>query len=145
MLCLYFWKGASGCLKCDSAPTPSVDPAFLGLSHTSAPPSKLGSVSRCNDPLSCVFYYYYYYDIVYDMAVGLLSVCLTGRQRSELEDLRRQLEENKSLAERTLQEELEKMREEHHQRHQVTQSKSQIITLSAWALGSLLIQCTVCD
>uniref|UniRef100_A0A3P9I8Y8 Centrosomal protein 131 n=1 Tax=Oryzias latipes TaxID=8090 RepID=A0A3P9I8Y8_ORYLA len=40
-------------------------------------------------------------------------------QRSELEDLRRQLEENSRLAERALREELEKSREEQEKRHQL--------------------------
>ncbi|XP_006793410.1 centrosomal protein of 131 kDa [Neolamprologus brichardi] len=41
------------------------------------------------------------------------------RQRAELEDLRRQLEENSSLAGRALKEELDKTREEQERRHQV--------------------------
>ncbi|XP_023805049.1 centrosomal protein of 131 kDa isoform X2 [Oryzias latipes] len=44
---------------------------------------------------------------------------LAARQRSELEDLRRQLEENSRLAERALREELEKSREEQEKRHQM--------------------------
>ncbi|XP_070783130.1 centrosomal protein of 131 kDa [Enoplosus armatus] len=44
---------------------------------------------------------------------------LAARQRAELEDLRRQLEENSSLAGRTLREELDKTREEQERRHQV--------------------------
>ncbi|KAM4524861.1 centrosomal protein of 131 kDa isoform 3-T3 [Odontesthes bonariensis] len=44
---------------------------------------------------------------------------LAARQRSELEDLRRQLEENSSLAGRALREELDKTREEQERRHQV--------------------------
>ncbi|XP_030631202.1 centrosomal protein of 131 kDa [Chanos chanos] len=44
---------------------------------------------------------------------------LSTRQRAELEDLRRQLEENSSLAGRALREELEKSREEQERRHQV--------------------------
>nr|XP_046232926.1 centrosomal protein of 131 kDa isoform X2 [Scatophagus argus] len=44
---------------------------------------------------------------------------LTARQRAELEDLRRQLEENSSLAGRALREELDKSREEQERRHQV--------------------------
>ncbi|XP_074476869.1 centrosomal protein of 131 kDa isoform X5 [Sebastes fasciatus] len=44
---------------------------------------------------------------------------LTARQRAELEDLRRQLEENSSLAGRALREELDKTREEQERRHQV--------------------------
>ncbi|XP_047465469.1 centrosomal protein of 131 kDa isoform X2 [Mugil cephalus] len=44
---------------------------------------------------------------------------LASRQRSELEDLRRQLEENSSLAGRALREELDKSREEQERRHQV--------------------------
>uniref|UniRef100_A0A8C9ZL96 Centrosomal protein 131 n=1 Tax=Sander lucioperca TaxID=283035 RepID=A0A8C9ZL96_SANLU len=41
------------------------------------------------------------------------------RQRAELEDLRRQLEDNSSLAGRALREELDKTREEQERRHQV--------------------------
>uniref|UniRef100_A0A4W6FVQ5 Centrosomal protein 131 n=1 Tax=Lates calcarifer TaxID=8187 RepID=A0A4W6FVQ5_LATCA len=41
------------------------------------------------------------------------------RQRAELEDLRRQLEENSSMAGRALREELDKTREEQERRHQV--------------------------
>ncbi|XP_075937686.1 centrosomal protein of 131 kDa isoform X1 [Anarhichas minor] len=44
---------------------------------------------------------------------------LAARQRGELEDLRRQLEENSSLAGRALREELDKTREEQERRHQV--------------------------
>nr|XP_019966291.1 PREDICTED: centrosomal protein of 131 kDa isoform X4 [Paralichthys olivaceus] len=44
---------------------------------------------------------------------------LAARQRVELEDLRRQLEENNSLAGRALREELDKTREEQERRHQV--------------------------
>uniref|UniRef100_A0A8C2WXE6 Centrosomal protein 131 n=1 Tax=Cyclopterus lumpus TaxID=8103 RepID=A0A8C2WXE6_CYCLU len=44
---------------------------------------------------------------------------LAARQRAELEDLRRQLEENSSLAGRALREELDKSREEQERRHQV--------------------------
>lgn len=44
---------------------------------------------------------------------------LSYRQRAELEDLRRQLEENSSLAGRALREELDKTREEQERRHQV--------------------------
>ncbi|XP_028287624.1 centrosomal protein of 131 kDa isoform X2 [Parambassis ranga] len=44
---------------------------------------------------------------------------LAARQRAELEDLRQQLEENSSLAGRTLREELDKIREEQGKRHQV--------------------------
>ncbi|RVE59877.1 hypothetical protein OJAV_G00193350 [Oryzias javanicus] len=44
---------------------------------------------------------------------------LAARQRTELEDLRRQLEENSCLAERTLRDELEKTREEQERRHQM--------------------------
>lgn len=46
-------------------------------------------------------------------------MCLSCRQRAELEDLRRQLEENSSLAGRALREELDKTREEQERRHQV--------------------------
>ncbi|XP_039990410.1 centrosomal protein of 131 kDa isoform X1 [Xiphias gladius] len=46
-------------------------------------------------------------------------VQLAARQRAELEDLRRQLEENSSLAGRALREELDKTREEQERRHQV--------------------------
>ncbi|XP_043958775.1 centrosomal protein of 131 kDa isoform X2 [Gambusia affinis] len=44
---------------------------------------------------------------------------LAARQRGELEELRRQLEENSSLAGRALREEMEKSREEQERRHQV--------------------------
>lgn len=44
---------------------------------------------------------------------------LAARQRAELEDLRRQLEENSCLAGRALREELDKTREEQERRHQV--------------------------
>lgn len=44
---------------------------------------------------------------------------LAARQRAELEDLRRQLEENSSLAGRALREELDKTREEQERRHQL--------------------------
>ncbi|XP_032357724.1 centrosomal protein of 131 kDa isoform X5 [Etheostoma spectabile] len=44
---------------------------------------------------------------------------LAARQRAELEDLRRQLEDNSSLAGRALREELDKTREEQERRHQV--------------------------
>ncbi|XP_050922136.1 LOW QUALITY PROTEIN: centrosomal protein of 131 kDa [Lates calcarifer] len=44
---------------------------------------------------------------------------LAARQRAELEDLRRQLEENSSMAGRALREELDKTREEQERRHQV--------------------------
>lgn len=47
------------------------------------------------------------------------GLCLSCRQRAELEDLRRQLEENSSLAGRALREELDKTREEQERRHQV--------------------------
>lgn len=41
------------------------------------------------------------------------------RQRGELEELRRQLEENSSLAGRALREEMDRSREEQERRHQV--------------------------
>ncbi|CAJ1081450.1 centrosomal protein of 131 kDa isoform X1 [Xyrichtys novacula] len=44
---------------------------------------------------------------------------LAARQRAELEELRRQLEENSSLAGRALREELDKSREEQERRHQL--------------------------
>ncbi|XP_028976248.2 centrosomal protein of 131 kDa isoform X2 [Esox lucius] len=44
---------------------------------------------------------------------------LAARQRAELEDLRKQLEDNSSLAGRTLREEQERSREEQERRHQV--------------------------
>uniref|UniRef100_A0A8C8JCD8 Centrosomal protein 131kDa n=1 Tax=Oncorhynchus tshawytscha TaxID=74940 RepID=A0A8C8JCD8_ONCTS len=44
---------------------------------------------------------------------------LAARQRAELEDLRKQLEDNSSLAGRALREELERSREEQERRHQV--------------------------
>lgn len=46
---------------------------------------------------------------------------LRYRQRFELEELRRQLEENSALAGRALREELEKAREEQERKHQVKQ------------------------
>lgn len=56
-----------------------------------------------------------------DVSVHLqrTGLCLCHRQRAELEDLRRQLEENSSLAGRALKEELDKTREEQERRHQV--------------------------
>lgn len=45
-------------------------------------------------------------------------MCLS-RQRTEQEDLRRQLEDNSSLAERALREEMDKSHEEQRRRHQV--------------------------
>ncbi|XP_068610587.1 centrosomal protein of 131 kDa [Brachionichthys hirsutus] len=44
---------------------------------------------------------------------------LSARQRAELEDLRRQLEENSSMAGQALREELDKSREEQERRHQM--------------------------
>ncbi|XP_017288107.1 centrosomal protein of 131 kDa isoform X2 [Kryptolebias marmoratus] len=44
---------------------------------------------------------------------------LAARQRGELEDLRRQLEENSSLAGRALRDEIDKSREEQERRHQM--------------------------
>ncbi|XP_038130081.1 centrosomal protein of 131 kDa isoform X1 [Cyprinodon tularosa] len=44
---------------------------------------------------------------------------LAARQRSELEELRRQLEENSSLAGRALREEMDRSREEQERRHQM--------------------------
>uniref|UniRef100_A0A7N6AZW2 Centrosomal protein 131 n=1 Tax=Anabas testudineus TaxID=64144 RepID=A0A7N6AZW2_ANATE len=44
---------------------------------------------------------------------------LAARQRAELEDLRRQLEENNSLAGRALRQELDKTREDQERRHQM--------------------------
>lgn len=52
------------------------------------------------------------------------SMCSLYRQRAELDDLRRQLEENSSLAGRALREELDKTREEQERRHQVRSSDS---------------------
>uniref|UniRef100_A0A8C2ASQ0 5-azacytidine-induced protein 1 n=1 Tax=Cyprinus carpio TaxID=7962 RepID=A0A8C2ASQ0_CYPCA len=46
-------------------------------------------------------------------------VCVLYRQHAELEDLRKQLEKNSSLAARALREELEKSREEQERRHQL--------------------------
>ena len=51
-------------------------------------------------------------------------MCLSSRQRAELEDLRRQLEENSSLAGRALREELDKTREEQERRHQVMDTQT---------------------
>ncbi|XP_020506197.2 centrosomal protein of 131 kDa isoform X1 [Labrus bergylta] len=50
---------------------------------------------------------------------------LAARQRTELEDLRKQLEENSSLAGRALREELDKTREEQERRHQVEMRAAQ--------------------
>ncbi|XP_060883845.1 centrosomal protein of 131 kDa isoform X2 [Labrus mixtus] len=50
---------------------------------------------------------------------------LAARQRAELEDLRKQLEENSSLAGRALREELDKTREEQERRHQVEMRAAQ--------------------
>lgn len=44
---------------------------------------------------------------------------LIPRQRAELEDLRRQLEENNSIVTKALKEEYEKGKEEQERRHQV--------------------------
>lgn len=52
-------------------------------------------------------------------------MCSSYRQRTELEDLRRQLEENSSLAGRALREELDKTREEQERRHQVRSANVQ--------------------
>ena len=49
---------------------------------------------------------------------------MSCRQRAELDDLRRQLEENSSLAGRALREELDKSREEQERRHQVRSNTS---------------------
>lgn len=46
------------------------------------------------------------------------------RQRGELEELRRQLEENSSLASRALREEMDKSREEQERRHQVRKEEA---------------------
>lgn len=64
-----------------------------------------------------------------------LHVC--DRQRSELEDLRRQLEENSRLAERALREELEKSREEQEKRHQVITEQSQTSYFLSAATGAM--------
>lgn len=45
-----------------------------------------------------------------------------SRQRTEQEDLRQQLEDNSSLAERALREEMDKSHEEQKRRHQVRRS-----------------------
>lgn len=58
-----------------------------------------------------------------DSAFQDSSRCLSSRQRAELEDLRRQLEENSSLAGRALRVELDKTREEQERRHQVNQRR----------------------
>lgn len=50
-----------------------------------------------------------------------LMIAILYRQRFELEELRRQLEDNSALAGRALKEELEKAREEQERRHQVKQ------------------------
>lgn len=53
---------------------------------------------------------------------GVNRLRLHYRQRFELEELRRQMEDNSALAGRALKEELEKAREEQERRHQVRQS-----------------------
>lgn len=50
-----------------------------------------------------------------------------SRQRSEQEDLRRQLEDNSSLAERALREEMDKSQEELKRRHQVQSARCMAI------------------
>lgn len=62
------------------------------------------------------------------------------RQHLELEDLRRQLEDNSALAGRALREELDKAREEQERRHQVEQ---RVNALSFSGLQRL-IQSSVC-
>lgn len=70
-----------------------------------------------------------------------LRAPLSCRQRAELEDLRRQLEENSSLAGRALREELDKTREEQEKRHQVTSEQNR---LSARPRCSVLTECGLC-
>lgn len=57
--------------------------------------------------------------IIVFLLLRAFFLSLHCRQRTELEDLRRQLEENNSLAGRALREELDKTREEQQRRHQV--------------------------
>lgn len=57
-----------------------------------------------------------------EFSLGRSLSCRTHRQRSELDELRRQLQDNSALAGRALIEELEKTREEQERRHQVKQS-----------------------
>lgn len=72
----------------------------------------------------------------------LLRAPLSYRQRAELEDLRRQLEENSSLAGRALREELDKTREEQERRHQVMSEQNR---LSARPRSGLLTECGLCN
>uniref|UniRef100_A0A673HVV7 Centrosomal protein 131 n=1 Tax=Sinocyclocheilus rhinocerous TaxID=307959 RepID=A0A673HVV7_9TELE len=60
---------------------------------------------------------------------------LAARQHAELEDLRKQLEKNSSLAARALREELEKSREEQERRHQVKHLTLCFLSQEAWLLS----------
>lgn len=71
----------------------------LGLfGHCTTERAKLELTYNCVSVFVCVLYY---------------------RQQAELEELKTQLENNSSLANRTLREEVEKSREEQERRHQV--------------------------
>lgn len=59
--------------------------------------------------------------MVFLISLMFLMIAILYRQRFELEELRRQLEDNSALAGRALKEELEKAREEQERRHQVKQ------------------------
>lgn len=58
-----------------------------------------------------------------------------SRQRTEQEDLRRQLEDNSSLAERALREEMDKSHEEQKRRHQVRSARHIAIASDTFPLG----------
>lgn len=85
----------------------------------------------------------YFYVGLHDFKGFDVCDSLRNRQRFELEELRRQLEDNSALAGRTLKEELEKAREEQERRHQVKQRSA-----TPLSFGGLhrLIQCSaVCE
>lgn len=71
------------------------------------------------------------------------GLCLCHRQRAELEDLRRQLEENSSLAGRALKEELDKTREEQERRHQVRTGNTAEPEISLRSVSITSIRLTV--
>lgn len=62
----------------------------------------------------------YRFVVGWKIAFKSFSLYFDCRQRAELEDLRRQLEENNSLAGRALRQELDKTREDQERRHQVS-------------------------
>lgn len=65
-----------------------------------------------------------------------------SRQRTEQEDLRRQLEDNSCLAERALREEMDKSHEEQKRKHQVLSAHCVAIALTL-SLPSRLTGCVV--